>query len=113
MYHDPIEPSAKIAFSDLPQAEGEAWIRRFPKHSAVSFGNELTYAGYKDIPVSYLLCEEDLCIPAKNQKDGIALIEKVSGNKVDVTSIKAGHCPNATAIDKVIAWILDVAGKAQ
>jgi len=112
MYHDRISVSAAITFSDLPKEEGEAWIKKFPRHSAVSFAGELTYAGYKDIPVSYLFCEEDLCIPAKNQREGIELIEKVSGKKVDVTSIKAGHCPTASAPQKVIDWILNVARKA-
>jgi pimeloyl-ACP methyl ester carboxylesterase len=111
LYHDPIA-SAPICFSDLPKEEGEAWMKKFPRHSAVSFGSELTYAGYKDIPASWLLCEEDLCIPAENQREAIELIEKVSGRKVDVTSIKTGHVPPASAPEKVIDWILDVVGKA-
>ena len=68
MYHDPISRSAEICFSDISQERGEAWMRKFPKHSAVSFTNELTHAGYEDIPVSYLLCEEDLCIPLKTSR---------------------------------------------
>lgn len=82
-----------------------------PCHSAISFSNELTYAGYKDVPVSYLVCEEDLVIPLKNQKEEIELIEKVSGRKVDVTSIKTGHIPIASQPQLVIDWFLDVAGK--
>ena len=113
MYHDPISRSAEICFSDIPKEEGEAWMKKFPRHSSVSFAGELTYAGYKDIPVSYLLCEDDLCIPAKNQRDGIELIEKESGKKVHVTSIKAAHCPTASESQKVIDWMLDVANKAQ
>lgn len=111
MRHDPISASAAIVFSDLPQDQGEAWISKFPQHSAMSFTNELTHAGYKDIPSSYLLCEDDLCIPAKNQRDGIELIEKVSGKTVDVTSIKAGHCPNETQMQMTLDWILDVVSK--
>ena len=87
-------------------------MKKFPRHSAVCFGSELTYAGYKDIPASWLLCEEDLCIPAENQREAIELIEKVSGRKVDVTSIQTGHIPPVSAPEKVIDWILDVAGKA-
>jgi predicted esterase len=112
LYHVRISESAAISFSDLPKEEGEAWIRRLTHHSAVSFAGELTHAGYKDIPVSYLTCEEDICIPVKFQREGIELIEKVSGKKVDVTSIKTGHCPNASAPEKMIDWILDVARKS-
>lgn len=111
MSHDPAL-SAPIIFSDLPKDEGEAWMRKFPTHSAASFAGALTYAGYKGVPVSYLVCEDDKCIPVKNQREGIEVIEKASGKKVEVTSITSGHCPNATQPQKVVDWILDVAGKA-
>jgi hypothetical protein len=113
MYQDPISRTAEIVFADLPREEGEAWVSRFGKHSAVSFTNELTYPGYKDVPVSYLLCEEDLCVPPKMQRDGIQMIESVSGRKVDVTSIRAGHCPHVGKLNEVVDWIVDVAGKAE
>ncbi len=93
--------------------EGEAIVRDFAKHSATSFVNELTYAGYKDIPASYLVCEEDLIGPPEVQRAGIEMIEQVSGRKVDVTSVKAGHCPNLTAEKETIEWILSVAKKVQ
>lgn len=113
MYHDPISKSAEICFSDIPQEEGEAWMRKFPKHSAPSFMGELTYPGYKDVPVSYLLCEEDLCIPPRNQQVGIDLIEKESGAKVDVTSLKAGHIPNERQPQVIADWILSVVRKSE
>lgn len=112
MYHDPVSASAAIVFSSLSKEEGEAYTRRFVQHSAISFGGELTYPGYKDVPVSYLFCENDLTIPAAVQKAGIETIEKESGNKVDVTSIKADHCPSITDFPATLAWVLDVAAKS-
>ena len=93
--------------------EGEALVRKFPKHSASSFTDKLTHAGYLDIPVSYLLCEEDLCIPRRIQETEIEMIEKDSGNKVHVTRIKADHCPNLTATPQTVDWIVDVASRTQ
>lgn len=101
-----------MTFSDLPPEEGEAWIKKFVCQSGVCFTDELTHAGYKDIPVSYLVCEDDLVIPLRNQKIGIEKIEKASGRKVDVTSIKSGHVPPASQPQKVVDWILDVVSKA-
>jgi len=109
---DPAE-TAKMICQDLPPKEGEAVVRDFAKHSAQSFGNELTYAGYKDIPASYLLCEEDKAGPPDFQREMIAMIEEASGRKVDLTSIKSGHCPNLSAEKETIEWVLNVAKKAQ
>jgi hypothetical protein len=105
--------TARMICQLLPSREGEAIVRDFAKHSAQSFGNELTYAGYKDIPASYLLCEEDMAGPPDFQREMIAMIEEASGRKVDVTSIKADHCPNLSAEKKTIEWVLNVAKKAQ
>ncbi|EXJ87549.1 hypothetical protein A1O3_04509 [Capronia epimyces CBS 606.96] len=113
MYHDQPSATAAITVNHLTPAEGEAVIRRFARHSSVSFGGELTYPGYKDVPVSYLLCEDDLCIPPNIQKAEIDMIEKESGNKVRVTRIPADHCPNITSTQETIDWIVDVAEQAQ
>ena len=112
MSHLSISTSAALTFSDLLKEEGEAWVKKMAHNSAISFAGELTYATYEDIPVSYLLCEEDLVIPAKVQRDEIELIEKESGKKVDVMSIKTIHCPSTSAPEKVIDWILDMPEKA-
>ncbi|KIW65443.1 hypothetical protein PV04_07702 [Phialophora macrospora] len=111
MIHDPPEPSAALSFSDLPLEEGVAWIKKFPQHSATSFVNELTHAGYKDVAVSYLVCEKDLVIPPAIQRAGIDMIERESGMKVDVATIPRDHCPMARHPDEVADWIVKVAEK--
>ncbi|KAI0908724.1 Alpha/beta hydrolase fold-1 [Ustulina deusta] len=103
------EHSAATCFSDLPREDGLRYHAQFALHSAVSFANPLTYAGYKDVPVSYLVCENDLVIPQETQRREIEMIETETGNKVDVTSIEAGHCPNLGALDKVVDWFLHIA----
>ncbi|KAH6683621.1 Alpha/beta hydrolase fold-1 [Plectosphaerella plurivora] len=102
---------ARISFSDMSQEEGESWAKKLVKHSAASFSNPLTYAGYKHVPVSYLVAEGDQSISPETQRSQIKMIERVSGNKVDVTATSAGHAPPLTAPDDVINWILAVAKK--
>jgi len=95
----------------MPLEEGKIWAEKFAPHSAASFMGELRHAGYKGLPVSYLLCEDDLTVPAQIQREGIEMMERESGTPVDVTSIKAGHCPNASVPEKVVDWILDLVKK--
>lgn len=112
MWHHRPELTAKICFSSWPVDKGTAWVKKFSKHSTQSFQEPLTYAGYKDVPCSYLLCEKDLCIPASVQQAGIDLIEKESGRKVDVTRLEADHVPNWTAPDETIRWIVGLGEKS-
>lgn len=101
-----IEKTVAMSFSDIPREEALPFARRMTKHSAASFANPLTYAGYKDVPVSYLLCEEDLAISPSVQKAGIELIERESGRPVEVTSLKAGHCPTFSKPQEVEDWVV-------
>jgi pimeloyl-ACP methyl ester carboxylesterase len=71
----------------------------------------LTFPGYKDVPVSYLIADGDHSIKTSTQRAQIDMIERISGNKVDVTVTNAGHVPPLTAPKDVINWILSVASK--
>lgn len=85
-----LEPEghAPATFSDLPHAEGVAWTKNMSQHSAPSFQTKLTYPGYEDAPVSYILCEEDKCVPPELQQSIIQMIEEESGRRVDVLRIR-------------------------
>jgi pimeloyl-ACP methyl ester carboxylesterase len=107
-----LEPngSAKVTFSDLPFEEGLAFAKQMPEHSATSFGGPLTYPGYKHVPVSYLLCEEDMTVPPEMQQRFIDLLEKESEGKVVVSKCSAGHCPQLSQPDVVIEAIARALG---
>lgn len=109
MHHTDHAQSASLSFSDLPQEEGISWVKSFRAHSAASFACALRYAGYLDVPVSYLLCEEDLVIPHSIQREEIEMIEQKTGNKVDVTTVKSGHCPTASNPQAAIDWLVTLA----
>lgn len=113
MLHEDPASTARICLNNISAEAGTAIVKQFPRHSFPSFNDQVTYAGYKDIPVSYLFCEEDICIPTFVQQAGIDEIERVSGRKVGVTRIQADHCPNWTAKQWVVDWILSMAKKSE
>jgi hypothetical protein len=106
MYYTDMQTLARIAFSGIPHDEALKWANRLGWHSSTSFGNPLQYAGYKDVPVSWLLCEEDLSIPAVYQRTAIEMIERTRGRKVDVTSLPSGHVPMVMFGDEVVQWMV-------
>ncbi|KAJ7721453.1 Alpha/beta hydrolase fold-1 [Mycena metata] len=93
---DPVK-SAAINVSDLPPDEGLVWAKKFTQHSAASFVQPLTYGAYKDIPVSWMLLEQDKCIPPELQNKMIANMESVMGGRtVERFPVDVGHCINFT-----------------
>lgn len=113
MVHSNPAATAAIILTKIPLEESEPLVKQFARHSAPSFADKLTYAGYKDIPVSYLFCEEDKCVTVEVQQAEIDMIEKESGRKVNVTRIAADHCPNWTAFQETVDWIVDTARNVQ
>jgi hypothetical protein len=108
MSHE-IHGSSKANFSDLPASEALEWAKLKPEHSTVTFSGELTYAGYKHIPVSYLLCTADIVVPPELQQSMIDMMVSEAGVNVDVHTIPSGHCPNASMPKTVGQVILKVA----
>ncbi|CAI6097546.1 unnamed protein product [Clonostachys chloroleuca] len=113
LYYPNDTLTAKVVFSDVSLEQGLIWAKELVTHSAISFTSLLTYPGYADVPVAYLVADGDLSIAPKTQRSQIEMIEKVSGNKVDVTTTSAGHVPPVTAPDDVVNWILSVASKLE
>jgi hypothetical protein len=62
MYHTDLAATPAVCFNSLSPEDGAAKTSIFGQHSSTCFANELTYAGYKDVPVSYFFCEDDLCV---------------------------------------------------
>ncbi|KAK7044431.1 AB hydrolase-1 domain-containing protein [Favolaschia claudopus] len=78
---------------DLPFDEAFAIASKLPDHVAASYTQPITYAPYKDIPSSYLFCENDKLIVPELQEKMIAGMESEMpmGTKVDRHSVKADH----------------------
>ena len=110
---DDIPTFTKIVCQDIPTDEAIKALESLAKHSSQSFMDNLTHAGYKDIPSSYLLCENDLAGPPAFQRGMISQVEQAAGGrKVDVTSIWTSHFPNLAQPNEVIDWIVKIASKS-
>ncbi|KAJ4291788.1 hypothetical protein N0V90_009683 [Kalmusia sp. IMI 367209] len=112
LYHPDPARTATQCFGDVSPEEGTQWCRKFTQHSAASFANELTYAGYKDVPASWLFAEKDGMVLPRMQQSGIDNIERASGRKVDVTRISTDHMPHISAPEQVVDWLVSLVEKA-
>ncbi|PVI04462.1 alpha/beta-hydrolase [Periconia macrospinosa] len=111
LYHVDKELTIPIVFNMSTREQGLKYFEDFVQHSSVSFGNELTHAGYADVPTSWFFPEKDNCVVPAVQEKGIENIEKASGRKVDVTRNPTDHCPETSALEDLINWIVKVLEK--
>ncbi|KAJ3550350.1 hypothetical protein NM208_g27 [Fusarium decemcellulare] len=95
------EGQAPMTFSDLPPAEGLRLAKEMPEHSTPSFKEKLTYAGYNDVDVHYIVCLQDKIIQPDHQRGMIELVKASTGKEVNVHELNSGHAPNFSQPDNL------------
>lgn len=81
-------------FSDLPADEARQHRKKMDRfHSRFSFEDKLTYPGYRDVEVHYVLCEQDLVLDKATQLRLIESLQRYIGRGVTVHPLAAGHVP--------------------
>ncbi|KIW62374.1 hypothetical protein PV04_10554 [Phialophora macrospora] len=92
-----VEAVAKGTFPDYPLDLAVGVVRSMGRHSNASFTSKVTREGWRDVAVSWILCERDFIIPPDLQRGYIERIGRESGRDVDLHLLDTGHCPNITA----------------
>lgn len=110
MYIDKTLQEA-VTFSDLEPAEAKIWAAKLSTHSYLSFDEKLTYPGYSDVKVHYLLTEKDKLLLPEMQRSMIELL-KANSSHVEVHPMQVDHCPIASKADKVTAEVKSILAKA-
>jgi hypothetical protein len=70
----------------------------------------VSHEAFRDVPVTYLLCEQDQALPAEVQKMMIGRIEDV-GVKVDVESCMGRHSPFLSMPETLVEVVVRAAGR--
>ncbi|OQV01256.1 hypothetical protein CLAIMM_06644 [Cladophialophora immunda] len=96
-------------YDGWPEERAVAWARAAPKQSALSFASPVTYTAFKDIPSSYILCEQDQVVPPALQEEYIENIRIVAGRAADVHKLASNHVPNLTSTETLAKLILKIA----
>lgn len=102
-------PNFTYRYHDLEPTDADYWVSLLKPHTFATFQDKAKTSPHKDIPVSYLVCEEDRAIPLEGQEGLIALLR---GNGMVVTEerLKSGHSPHLSHPDSVSGFVQRAAG---
>ncbi|OAP60586.1 hypothetical protein AYL99_05588 [Fonsecaea erecta] len=98
---------AKYFYNDLPREVAEKWTSKLIKFSAAIRGaRDSVYAGWRDVPVWYLICTEDNAIKKELQEH---MVEKCRALGADISTreCEAGHSPMLSRPGETVAFIED------
>ncbi|KUJ08555.1 alpha/beta-hydrolase [Mollisia scopiformis] len=93
----------ELLFNDLSPEDTEKWLSLLKPQPLSGWGATTDYAGWKEIPSVYLICENDQVLPEAYQAKMSAMV----GSKVE--RCKSGHMVTLSMPDKVVDVIRDAA----
>ncbi|KAK6209465.1 hypothetical protein LQW54_006318 [Pestalotiopsis sp. IQ-011] len=100
----------KVLYSDLADAEAEAYSDLFQPHSQDAFETPVDYiAADAGVPMTYIVTETDAVFPAFAQR---ALLEAASVPNVKLDSIETSHSPFASQPERLADMVVRIAGGA-
>ena len=106
-----VDPRA-VLYSELPpeqQAYEVAQLR--PQNATALMQPDVSYEGWRDVPCSYLMCENDQAIWPGAQQRMVALA-KSKGGDIHVETCSTGHFPFVSHPEVVVKLIQRAAAGA-
>lgn len=101
------EQVAASTFSSLPPEEGVEWGKKISTHSVASFKENLTYDGYADVNIHYIICEKDQVLAPEVQRNMVEML-KANSDRVKTYSIDSDHAPIVHKSKEVVNVIEEV-----
>ena len=99
-------------FHDIPTSEGEHWASLLEPHSVGAMWSEQTYAAFRDIPSTYVVCEHDRVVPVEQQEGMIRNAKEVEPSAFDVVErLECGHEPVLSRIGEMVGVVERAVGK--
>ncbi|GLA63415.1 hypothetical protein AtubIFM54640_004562 [Aspergillus tubingensis] len=84
-----------LLLNDVPEPEKTKWLAIFDPQPANDWNGRVPYAGWKDVPSVYLVCEGDNALPAGLQEQ----LANLAGSQIERCS--AGHMPQLSQPSRV------------
>jgi Alpha/beta hydrolase family len=97
-------------YNDLAPEDAKHFSAQLTCQPTSAQFTEVSHEAFKEIPITYLLCENDQALPVEVQKMMCDRIEAM-GVKVDYESCSAGHSPFLSMPDQLAEIVEKVSKK--
>lgn len=93
------ENPEELLLNDVPEPEKTKWLAIFDPQPADGWNGRVPYAGWKEVPSVYLVCEGDYAITPELQEE----LAGLTGSQIERCS--AGHMPQLSQPSRVVEVI--------
>lgn len=97
-----VENPEDVFYNDMTPEHAQEIKKHLKQQSFQALKSKLTYAAYRHIPTTYLLCTKDNAIPIAHQQ-GMVQQARNSGVHITTVTLEAGHSPFCSRLSEVVA----------
>jgi hypothetical protein len=90
-------------------ADPKHWFSMLLKHSKAAQFAAVSHEAWREVPVTYLLCEKDQALPVEVQKMMIGRIKEAGGKVGTVESCEGSHSPFLSMPETVVEVVVRAA----
>jgi pimeloyl-ACP methyl ester carboxylesterase len=106
------EDAKGVFFNDLPNAEASEWATKQQPQSIGVFWSKITYAAWRYIPSTYVICEQDQALPVPMVEMMLQNLKGIEPSSFDtVERVVAGHFPMLSQVEEILRILRKAAGE--
>lgn len=110
-----VDLALRFSFSDLPSEEALFLANMSLEMSAVSQVDPLTWAGYKDMPSTYIVTTKDMALSVDRQRAYIEVLKESAPDEAspEILEIESGHVPNTSKPEELARMLKGIVERAK
>ncbi|KAJ4388021.1 hypothetical protein N0V93_008626 [Gnomoniopsis smithogilvyi] len=109
------ELALRFTLSDIPREKALSLGNISQEMSAVSQVDALTWAGYKDVPSTYIVTKQDQALSVDRQQVAIEVLKEFAPDEggPEILEIDSGHAPNLSKPEELAKMLKDIVERAK
>lgn len=111
-----IELALQFSLSDVPREQALRGASMFfQEMSAASQVDALTWAGYKDIPSTFIITTKDQALSVARQQVAVEVLKEFAPDEAgpEILEIESGHAPNVSKPEELAAMLKGILERAK
>ncbi|GAB1198169.1 hypothetical protein APSETT444_007477 [Aspergillus pseudonomiae] len=105
-----VPDPATVFFNDLPSEEAATWAKKLVVHPKSAQFDPISREAYRNIPTTYIVCEQDAGLIPLVQEMMIENVRK-AGVDIDVERLSASHSPFLSMPEETAKLVLRIASQ--
>ncbi|KAE8154370.1 alpha/beta-hydrolase [Aspergillus avenaceus] len=97
-----------VFYQDIPTSHTTVWVEKLTTQAKSAQLKPISREAYRNIPATYIVCEDDQAIPRELQEKMVADVKRRVGVEMQMERLPAGHSPFLSMPDRTAELLINL-----